>query len=100
MKKRVLTMLLALVMALGLVVPALAADEFEAEAPIAPVEEEAPAAPVEEEAEEPAPVAVEAVDADEPETAAVTDSGNCGSIGEGSNVQWSYDNGLLTISGI
>ena len=54
MKKRVLTMLLALVMAFGLCVPAMAADEFEAEDPIVQ-EEEIPAAPAEpEEPEAPA----------------------------------------------
>ena len=99
MKKRVLTLLLALVMALGLVVPALAADEFEAEAPVAPVEEEAPAAPVEEEAEEPAPVAVAAEQpADEPAPVAAATSGTCGANGD--NLKWSFsDDGTLTISG-
>ncbi len=56
MTKRMLSLLLALVMTLSLCVPALAADEFAAEA-VTEVEEqapEAPEAPVEPEAEEPA----------------------------------------------
>ena len=69
-------MLLALVMALSLCVPAFAADGFEAEAPAA--KEEAPAAPVAEApgaAEEPdmpaeAAVEPEAAADDEPDTAA------------------------------
>ena len=67
MKMRVLSLLLALVMAFGLCVPAFAADEFEAEDPIVQ-EEEIPAAPAEpEEPEAPAeeiiaePVAEEAI---------------------------------------
>ena len=82
MKKRILSMFLALVMALSLSVPVFAADVFEPEAPMAPVEEEVPAAPAEEEPDEPASVAVEG-----PEPAAVdgpaavaTDSGNCGIV--------------------
>ena len=43
-------------MALSLGVPAFAADVFEPEAPMAPVEEEVPAAPAEEEPDEPASV--------------------------------------------
>ncbi len=97
MKKRVLSMLLALVMTFGLCVPVFAAgDEFEAE-PAAPVE--APAAPTEAvPAEEPMPVA--AKPADEPEAAAVTEvaSGTCGAQGE--NVKWTLtDDGTLTIYG-
>lgn len=63
MNKRVLSMLLALVMALSLAVPVFAAeDEFQAEEPAAPVEEEAPvmeepAVPVEEAPAEEEPAA-------------------------------------------
>ena len=109
MKKRVLTMLLALVMALGLIVPALAAeDAFEPEAPASPVEEEAapevPAVPGEPE-EDPVPAAQEAETtavpsaADEAMPAAtVLASGNCGA--NGSNVKWTLTNdGTLTIYG-
>ena len=77
MTKRMLSLLLALVMTLSLCVPALAADEFAAEA-VTEVEEQAPEAPVEPEApeaEEPVeePVADEPVveEADAPEIAAV-----------------------------
>ncbi len=72
MTKRVLSLLLTLVMVLSLCVPALAADEFEAEAP-AEVVEEAPAAPVEPEAPEAEEVAEEPVaeePVEEPEVAA------------------------------
>ena len=82
MKKRMLCLLLALVMTLSLCVPALAADEFAAEA-VTEVEEQAPVAPVEPEApeaEEPAeepvvdePAAEEPVEADVPEVASVID---------------------------
>ncbi len=72
MSKRILSMLLALVMALSLAVPAFAADEFEAEAPA--IQEEAPAAPVAEEPEAPAEApdmpAVAAVEPDVPAVAA------------------------------
>ncbi len=75
MKKRALSMLLALVMAIGLCVPAMAADEFEAEDPIVQ-EEEIPAAPAEpEEPEAPAdeiidePVAEEIIDEPAPAAA-------------------------------
>ena len=51
MKKRMLSLLLALVMTLSLCVPALAADEFEAET-VTEVEEQAPEAPAEPEAPE------------------------------------------------
>ncbi len=51
MTKRMLSLLLALVMTLSLCVPALAADEFEAET-VAEVEEQAPEAPAEPEAPE------------------------------------------------
>ncbi len=51
MTKRMLSLLLALVMTLSLCVPALAADEFEAET-VTEVEEQAPEAPVEPEAPE------------------------------------------------
>ena len=72
MSKRILSMLLALVMALSLAVPAFAADEFEAEAPV--IQEEAPAAPVAEEPEAPAEApdmpAVAAVEPDVPAVAA------------------------------
>ena len=99
MKKRVLTMLLALVMVLGLCVPVLAAEGFEQE-PVALAEEEAPVAPVEEEAAEPAPVEAEepiAAAVDEPMTVAAA-SGTCGA--NGNNVTWSFsDDGTLTISG-
>ena len=82
MTKRALSLLLTLVMVLSLCVPALAAEDFEAEAPAEVVEEapEAPDAPVEPEAEEPAdepvvdePAAEEPVEAvaDEPEMASV-----------------------------
>ena len=100
-------MLLALVMALGLCVPALAADEFQAEEPIAPMEE-VPAAPVEAEEEEPAeePVAVaaEPVVMDETQPAAtVLASGNCGRVDwthDGSSVKWTLtSDGTLTIFG-
>ena len=57
MKKRVISILLALVMAFGLCVPALAADEFEAEGPATPVEEEIPAVTEEETEDVPDPVA-------------------------------------------
>ena len=71
MKKRMLCLLLALVMTLSLCVPALAADEFAAEA-VTEVEEQAPVAPVEPEApeaEEPAEEpAAAAIAVDEPET--------------------------------
>ena len=67
MTKRMLSLLLALVMTLSLCVPALAADEFEAET-VTEVEEQAPEAPVEPEAPE-AEVVEEPVE--EPETAAV-----------------------------
>ena len=103
MKTRVLSMFLALVMALGLCVPALAADEFQAEEPIAPMEEEVPAAPVEAEEEAPAegPVAVaaEPVVMDETQPAAtVLASGNCGRYG--SSVNWTLtSDGTLTIFG-
>ena len=82
MKKRMLCLLLALVMTLSLCVPALAADEFAAEA-VTEVEEQAPVAPVEPEApeaEEPAeepvvdePAAEEPVEAveDAPEMASI-----------------------------
>ena len=82
MTKRMLSLLLALVMTLSLCVPALAADEFAAEA-VTEVEEqapEAPEAPVAPEAEEPAeepvvdePAAEEAPEAveDEPEMASI-----------------------------
>ncbi len=79
MTKRMLSLLLALVMTLSLCVPALAADEFAAEA-VTEVEEqapEAPEAPAAPEAEEPAeePVvdepAVEEAAADAPEMASV-----------------------------
>ena len=70
MSKRILSMLLALVMALSLCVPAFAADEFEAEAP-AVQEEETPAAPVAEEPDMPAAAAAEPEAAgDEPVAAA------------------------------
>ncbi len=72
MTKRMLSLLLALVMTLSLCVPALAADEFEAET-VTEVEEQAPEAPVEPEAPEAEvveePVAEETVEA--PEVAAV-----------------------------
>ena len=71
MTKRMLSLLLALVMTLSLCVPALAADEFAAEA-VTEVEEqapEAPEAPVEPEAEEPAEEPV--VEAEAPEAAAI-----------------------------
>ena len=82
MTKRALSLLLTLVMVLSLCVPALAAEDFEAEAPAEVVEEapEAPDAPVEPEAEEPAdepvvdePAAEEPVEAvaDEPEMASI-----------------------------
>ena len=82
MTKRALSLLLTLVMVLSLCVPALAAEDFEAEAPAEVVEEapEAPEAPVAPEAEEPAdepvvdePAAEEPVEAvaDEPEMASV-----------------------------
>ena len=94
MNKRVLSLLLALVMAFALGAPAFAADEFEAEAPA--VREEAPVAPVAEEpeapVEEPVPAAVEP--ADEPAPAAAAASGTCGE-----NVTWAYADGTLTISG-
>ncbi len=82
MTKRMLSLLLALVMTLSLCVPALAADDFAAEA-VTEVEEqapEAPEAPVAPEAEEPAeepvvdePAAEEAPEAveDEPEMASI-----------------------------
>ena len=82
MTKRMLSLLLALVMTLSLCVPALAADEFAAEA-VTEVEEQAPVAPVEPEApeaEEPAeepvvdePAAEEAPEAvaDEPEMVSI-----------------------------
>ncbi len=77
MTKRMLSLLLALVMTLSLCVPALAADEFEAEtvtevveqAPEAPVEPEAPEAEV---VEEPA-VEEEAVEAPEAAAALVVE---------------------------
>ncbi len=86
MKKRVLSLLLALVIALSLAVPAFAADEFQAEEPAAPVEEEAPvmeepaapeeapiveepAAPVEAAPAEPMPEEAPAVPVWEPEIA-------------------------------
>ena len=81
MTKRALSLLLTLVMVLSLCVPALAAEDFEAEAPAEVVEEapKAPEAPVAPEAEEPAeepvadePVAEEAVE-DAPEAAALID---------------------------
>ncbi len=97
MKKRALSLFLAFVMALGLGVPAFAAEDvFGTEEPIAP---DAPAAPVEEEVEEPVPVAVEPETAavDEPMTVAAA-SGTCGA--NGNNVTWSFsDDGTLTISG-
>lgn len=108
MKKRVLSMLLVLVMALGLCVPALAADEFQAEEPIAPMEEEVPAVPVkaeeEESAEEPVAVAAEPVVMDETQPAAtVLASGNCGRVDwthDGSSVKWTLtSDGTLTIYG-
>ena len=71
MTKRMLSLLLALVMTLSLCVPALAADEFAAEA-VTEVEEqapEAPEAPVAPEAEEPAEEPV--VEAEAPEAAAI-----------------------------
>ena len=82
MTKRALSLLLTLVMVLSLCVPALAAEDFEAEAPAEVVEEapEAPEAPVAPEAEEPAdepvvdePAAEEPVEAvaDEPEMASI-----------------------------
>ncbi len=82
MTKRALSLLLTLVMVLSLCVPALAAEDFEAEAPAEVVEEapEAPEAPVAPEAEEPAdepvvdePAAEEPVEAaeDAPEMASV-----------------------------
>ena len=84
MTKRALSLLLTLVMVLSLCVPALAAEDFEAEAPAEVVEEapEAPEAPVAPEAEEPADEPVvdepaaeepveEAVAEDAPEMASV-----------------------------
>ena len=82
MTKRALSLLLTLVMVLSLCVPALAAEDFEAEAPAEVVEEapEAPEAPAAPEAEEPAdepvadePAAEEAPEAvaDEPEMASI-----------------------------
>ncbi len=68
MTKRMLSLLLALVMTLSLCVPALAADEFEAET-VTEVEEQAPEAPAEPEAPEAEEIAEEAVEA--PEAAAV-----------------------------
>ena len=71
MTKRMLSLLLALVMTLSLCVPALAADEFAAEA-VTEVEEqapEAPEAPVAPEAEEPAEEPAE--EADAPEAAVI-----------------------------
>ena len=68
MTKRMLSLLLALVMTLSLCVPALAADEFEAET-VTEVEEQAPEAPAEPEAPEAEvveePAAEEAVEAPE-----------------------------------
>ena len=76
MTKRALSLLLTLVMVLSLCVPALAAEDFEAEAPAEVVEEapEAPEAPVAPEAEEPAdePVADEPA-AEEPVEEAVAE---------------------------
>ena len=61
MTKRMLSLLLALVMTLSLCVPALAADEFEAET-VTEVEEQAPEAPAEPEAPEAEEVAEPAVE--------------------------------------
>ncbi len=71
MKKRMLSLLLALVMTLSLCVPALAADEFEAET-VTEVVEQAPEAPVEPEAPEAEVVEEPAVEepVEEPEIAA------------------------------
>ena len=105
MKKRVLTILLALVMTFGICVPAFAADEFEAEAAAVQGEmsTEVPEEP--EDVGEPMPVAEVPVPAaameeepvDEPATTAAStalptvSSGTCGYNG-GSNVTWKLEN--------
>ena len=94
MKKRALSLFLAFVMALGLGVPAFAAEDvFGTEEPIAP---DAPAAPVEEEVEEPVPVALPVVDLPAPASAdEYIVSGDCGS-----NITWTLKiSGDLTIEG-
>ena len=103
MKKRVISILLALVMAFGLCVPALAADEFEAEGPATPVEEEIevptgqPMTIAAEPDDEPAPAAVGPVDEPAPAATEIA-SGTCGA--QGNNVKWTLTtDGTLTIYG-
>ncbi len=114
MKRRALSLLLALAMALGLCVSAFAAEEESAAAEPAAQEETVPAEGAEETAPEPetpaeadtpaepgepAPAEPEEdkadAAADEPDTASV--SGSCGA--NGGHVTWRYADGTLTISG-
>ncbi len=95
MKKRALSLFLAFVMALGLGIPAFAAEDvFETEAPAAPAEESAPV--METLADEPVPVALPVVD--QPAPAAADEyivSGDCGK-----GVTWTLKiSGDLTIEG-